>query len=210
MCGAWEPFAADRSLDKAPCVCSVRQERREQATQQYVIQIGSAPAATDPLRYANRLATMIVGDDTSSRMYWELVDTGLAEYAAMSAHEFQGAGINMSYLCCDPDEAADNLLKMFEIQRQVESHGITDQELELAKNKACSQVVLRAERPSSRLFSVGNGWIQRQSYQTVAEIVARYRSVTMDDVRQVIDQHRLTRTATCVVGPRDDLAIPGP
>ncbi|MDA1180564.1 MAG: pitrilysin family protein, partial [Planctomycetota bacterium] len=170
-CGTWEPFITQRSASSARHLCASRQERREQATQQYIIQIGAAPDATDPQRYANRLLTMIVGDDTSSRLYWDLVDSGRAEYAGISSHEFQGAGMNMSYLCCEPDDASENLQRVLDVQRQVESEFVTAEELELAKNKACSHVVLRAERPSSRMFSVGNGWIQRRSYLTVAETV---------------------------------------
>lgn len=208
LCGPWEPFSAQRLAPTVPGICESRQERREQATQQYLIQIGGAPDAMDPLRYANRLLTMIVGDDTSSRLYWELIDSGRAEYAGISSHEFQGAGMNMSYLCCEPDDASENLQRMFDVQRQVENDGVTAEELELAKNKACSHVVLRAERPSSRMFSVGNGWIQRRTYQTVADAVARYRAVTLDDVNRVIEQYGLSRNATCTVGPRDDIVIP--
>ena len=47
------------------------------ATQQYVLQLADAPASEDADRYAAKLLATIVGDDSGSRMYWELVDPGL-------------------------------------------------------------------------------------------------------------------------------------
>ncbi len=35
---------------------------------------------------------MVIGDDSGSRFYWDLVDPGLAESADMSFHEYEGAG----------------------------------------------------------------------------------------------------------------------
>ena len=112
---------------------------KPQATQQYVVQIAAAPATADEDRYAARLLSTIVGDDSGSRLFWELVDTGLAEYAAIGAHEFQGAGIYMSYLSCAPDSAAENLQRIAEIVAEVEAEGITPEELTQAQNKICAE-----------------------------------------------------------------------
>ena len=71
---------------------------KPQATQQYVVQLSAGPAADDDDRYAARLLATIVGDDSGSRLFWELVDTGLAETASIGAQEFQKAGVFVSYL----------------------------------------------------------------------------------------------------------------
>ena len=180
FCGPWQAFAAPRELPPATGNVDFHQERRDQATQQYVVQLGAAPDTFAQTRYANRLLTMIVGDDTSSRLYWELVDNGRAEFAGIGAYEYQGAGINMTFMCCDPDDTPENLDALTRIVRGVEREGITDDELELAKNKICSHLVLRAERPSQRMFSIGNGWLQRRRIQddrrSGRRLPARYAS----------------------------------
>ena len=52
------------------------------ATQQYAVQLAAGPAADDRDRYAAKLLATVLGDDSGSRLYWELVDPGLAEQAS--------------------------------------------------------------------------------------------------------------------------------
>ena len=79
------------------------------ATQQYVIQIANGPGAEDDSRFAARILSTIVGDDSGSRFFWTLIDSGRAECAVMYSYEYQGTGIYMSLLCGAPEETADNL-----------------------------------------------------------------------------------------------------
>ena len=76
---------------------------RPTATQQYVLQLADAPASEDGDRYAAKLLATIVGDDSGSRMYWELTDAGLAETAVLGHYEYLGAGMFYTWLACEPD-----------------------------------------------------------------------------------------------------------
>ena len=201
LCADWVQFDAGRDARPADGVPGAQQLTKDSAMQQYTVQISSAPSATDPLRFASRILSSIVGDDGGSRFYWALVDPGLAEYAGAAAYEFDGAGILMSYLCCTPDDAERNLECVQKIQRELETAAVTQDELELAKSKICSQIVRRAERPSSRLFSVGNNWLQRGNYYSVKETVQAYQDVTLQDIASVISQHPPSRTMSVSVGP---------
>jgi predicted Zn-dependent peptidase len=178
------------------------------AKQQYAVQIANGPAAADHDRYAGRALTTILGDEVGSRLYWELIDTGLAEYAAMGSNEFEGTGIMMTYLACSPPRIGDNLQTILNLQRQIQQDGVTDGELTQAKNKIASHVVLQSERCANRLFAVGNNWIQRNRYHTVQEVVQAYRAVTGDDVAAVLDKYPLTENSTVVIGPRTDVPEP--
>ena len=95
------------------------------------------------------------------------------------------------------------------MQRAVQRDGVTEDELELARNKICSHLVRSSERPSNRLFAVGNGWLQRRSYQTVQERLAAYQQVDLHAVHQVLQKYPLTRNTTINVGPLDWLPRPG-
>ena len=205
-CGPWQAFEAPRVAADVIPQNAWQVVHKPQATQQYVVQIAAAPAAEDDDRYASRLLGTIVGDDTGSRLFWEMVDTGRADTAAWGAHEFQRAGIYMTYLACAPDEAAANVRTVRQVLSDVEAHGVMPEELEQAKNKICAHLVLQAERPTNRMFSVGNAWIQRRQYKTVREAVAAYRAVTLDDIRAVIAKYPPTRSATVAVGPLQELA----
>ena len=201
LCGAWDNFEAQR-VCRAP---ATRQEtlwvHRENATQQYVIQLSGGPKATDDDRFAHRLMSVIFGDEGGSRLFWELVDTGLAEYASTASYEFDDAGMLMTFLSGAPKDALANTARLQEMQSVLEAGGVTADELELAQNKVASQIVRRAERPMNRLFSVGNNWIQRRAYRTVRESVDSYLAVTRDDIARVLQSYPVTKTATVFAGP---------
>jgi len=207
-CGRWAMFDAPRPLPQARPRSDFRVLHKPLAVQQYVVQLAEGPAATDDDRYAARLLTTILGDDSGSRLFWELVDTGQAESASIGAQEFQGAGVFLTWLSCLPDLAAENLQRITDIVRASEADGITEPELEQAKNKVCAHIVLQSERPTNRMFAVGNAWIQRRQYKTVREAVDAYRAVTLDDVHRVLKRYPLSRTATVAVGPLTELAAP--
>ncbi|HUE74047.1 MAG TPA: pitrilysin family protein [Pirellulaceae bacterium] len=207
-CGAWQAFDAPRPLARAATHRGFSVIHKPLAVQQYAVQIASAPATEDDDRYAARVLTTILGDDKGSRLFWELIDTGLAEYATIGTHEFQGTGIYMTYLACTPDEAAANLQRIANIVRDAEACGVTQEELDQAKNKICAQIVLSAERPANRLFSVGNSWVQRRQYKTVREAVEAYRAVTLGDLAAVLKKYPLSECTTVAIGPLTEMAEP--
>jgi predicted Zn-dependent peptidase len=207
-CGEWVPCRAPRETPRSAVHGGYQIVRKDMATQQYAVQIKNGPAAADDDRYAGRVLTTIFGDDVGSRLFWELIDPGLAEYAAMVSYEFQGTGIMMTCVACSPESMAGNLQVVLDLERDIERDGVTESELEQAKNKIASHIVLQSERSASRLFAVGNNWIQRGGYRSVQEVVQAYRAVTRDSIRAVVEKYPLTENTTVVIGPL--AAVPAP
>jgi len=207
-CGRWRLFEAPRQLAPAESRREFQVVHKPLAVQEYVVQLAAAPSATDDDRYAARLLTTIVGDDSGSRLFWELVDTGLAESASIGTQEYQGAGVYLTWLSCLPDQAAENLQRLAEVVGEVHDSGIAEEELVQAQNKLCAHIVLQSERPTNRMFAVGNAWLQRRQYKTVREAVEAYRSVTLDDIHRVLRKYPLTPSATVAIGPLTNLAAP--
>ena len=56
---------------------------RESTHQHYEVQMWPGLSRNDPRRYALRMLCTILADDTGSRLFWELIDTGRAETAAI-------------------------------------------------------------------------------------------------------------------------------
>ncbi len=171
------------------------------AVQQYLVQIANGPAMEDEDRYASRLLATVLGDESGSRMFWELVDPGFAECASMGACEYQGTGILMTHLCCAPEDTADNFARLQEILAEAEAEGVTEGELAQAISKIRSHIVLQSERPVNRLFAVGGTWVARRQYRTVREVIESYERVTVDDVTAVLQKYPLTVHTTVAVGP---------
>jgi predicted Zn-dependent peptidase len=73
--------------------------------------------------------------------------------------------------------------------------------LDLAKNKICAGMILASERPSNRLFSVGNAWTIRRKYEGVRDAAEHYRQVSLDQVQQAFIKLKDRQRVLISVGP---------
>ena len=201
FCSGWPAGKSDRLTDEARPRGGLKVIARDQSQHEHVMQMAPAPPAESDLRIPGEILSVIVGDDSGSRLYWDLVDTGDAEAAEMSYNEYQGSGTWMSYLSCDPESTEENLARIREIYETVNRDGVTEVELEQAKNKVASRVVLRGERPMGRLSSLGGNWVYRQEYRSAADDLQLLKSVTTADIRRLLDAYPLGQTTTTAVGP---------
>lgn len=209
--GQWQAFSPQRDPTRTARVASRRAARilsHPLAQQQYVLLLSDAPAAEDDDRFAARLLATIVGDDTGSRLFWELVDTGRAECAVAGLHQFQGTGVLISYLCCPPEQTTENLTILKRVWDEVLQHGVTQDELERVQSKVCSQLVLASERAVNRLFAVGGNWLIRGEYRSVRELIEAYRSVTLADLERLLQKYPIWPATLCAVGPTTDVQLP--
>jgi predicted Zn-dependent peptidase len=208
LCAAWPPAETGRETPPAPPHRGFQCLHKETATLEYVLALANGPSATDPDRYAAKVLATVIGDDSGSRLYWELVDTGLAEHASLSHHDYQGAGAFVTYMSCDPGQTQGNLERIANLFARAETDGIGADEVVQAKSKINSRVVLASERPRGRLFTVGGNWIQRHEYRTVRDELDAVDAITRDDLMEVLARHPLTVNTTLAIGPAKKLTAP--
>ncbi len=200
-CGDWIPHETSRSSPPWRPQSGTQWIHQPRAAQQYVIQIAPGAEASSPDRFARHILATIYGDESGSRLFWTLIDPGLADYAAAAAYEYEGAGATMTFISCDPADAQDNMRLVDDIQQDLAQKCVTSRELEIAKNKVCSIAVRRAERPSNRLFSVGTNWLQRGDYSTLKDTIECYQAVTVADIERSLKEAPLSTHATVWAGP---------
>lgn len=195
-----------RVLPEPHSAPSVRLLHKETSVQQHIMQMGAGPTAVNPLRFAAELLSVVIGDDTGSRLFWELVDPGHAEAADLGYNEYDGAGAWMTYLSCQPEQVESNLAIFRRVFEDVNQHGISADELEQARNKVASRIVLRGERPMGRMSSLGSNWVYRQQYRSIVDDLKTVRSITLNDIHAVLEQFPLRMVTTAGVGPLNQLA----
>jgi predicted Zn-dependent peptidase len=209
QCGHWEngPIGRDG-------LCETRGSGRfevmtkEKVMQEHVILIASGPSADSPLRHAADLLGMAIGDDSGSRLYWDLVDPGLADSADCSFHEYEGAGAFYVSFSGEPEQAEDNLVIVLEVLHNVRQSGITEEELAQARNKVLSRVVRGSERPKGRMMAIGMGWTYQHEYRSVDDDLRAYESVTLSAIREVLERYPVDRVTTLALGPLTKLPQP--
>jgi len=208
LCGSWEAADAPREVKSAPARHAFECVTREGVTQEYAIQIANAPSATQSERFAAKLLATILGDDSGSRLFWDLVDPGLAEHASVGHYDYQGTGMYLTYLSCAPENAASNLQRVLDIYRAAEASGVREEELDQAKSKINSRVVLSSERPRGRLFTVGANWMHRHEYRSVKDDLDAVDAVTTKQIAAVLKKFPLSQSTTVAIGPADHVAEP--
>jgi len=203
-CAEWPPGPGTRETPPAAGVGGLKVITQKKIQQQHVLLMASAPSAENPDRFAADVMATAVGDGTGSRLFWELVDPGLAETAEIDYHEFNGTGTFMTYLCCEPDHVGKCLDRVLKIFRRVNAENIAADELTQVKNKASSRIVLRSERPMGRLLPLGFNWVYRHEYRTVDDDLAALQQVSLADTARVLAAHPLDRVTTVTIGPMTD------
>lgn len=208
-CGSWEPSELSRSI--APLGARGPSEVlvRSQFALESIYLMGAGPDAASPLRFAADLLSVIVADETGSRFYWALVDSGKVESIDMSYHEYEGAGAFLIGACCEPSLVEANLDCIQSILAAVTELGVTEEELRVAKNKVAARLVLAAERPRNRIYPVAYNWIYRNEYRSIESDLADVEAVTRDDIRELLARFPLTQMTVVCLGPLEHIAAVG-
>ena len=169
--------------------------------QQHVMQMASAPSGDSAQRYIAELVSVMVGDDSSGRLYWELVDPGHAESADLSFNDYIGAGAWSTYVCCRPELTLQNLDKVRQIYEEFNKNGPSAEEFERARTKVGSRVVLGSERPMGRLTSLGGNWLSGQGYRSVEDDLETLAKLSLKDVHELLAEFPLLQSTSMGYGP---------
>jgi predicted Zn-dependent peptidase len=208
-CGGWAKGEAQPApLQETSGSGAFQLLTKPKVTQEHVILMAGGPPADSLLKYAADTLALAVGDDSGSRLYWALVDPGLADSADASFHEYQGTGAYYTSFNCEPGRAQENLEIVRRVLGDVQQKGITEEELRQAKSKIGSRVVRGSERPMGRMQAIGMDWTNLHRYHTVDDDLKAFDAVTLDSIREVLDRYPLDRVTTVALGPLKKLKAP--
>ena len=201
-CGGWPAAAGGRgNVREAAAAGGVHVLTKGGTAQEHVLVLGPGPAAESPLRYAAATLAVAVGDDSGSRLYWELVDPGKVESASCGLDPAQGSGLFATTFSCDPGQTADNLAVVRRVLADVQANNLSADELGQAKNKIASRVVRGNERPMGRMRAIAGAWAYLGEYTDVDAELARFDAVDLPAVRACLDRYPLDRATTVAYGP---------
>ncbi len=144
------------------------------------------PSVKDDERYPCAVVSTILGDVTGSRLYFELVESGLAETATMETDERDDTGCLTVYTVTKPDCAAEVSAMVRKcLNTAVE---FTEGDLERAKRKLCARMVQSSEAPLGRLIGMGSDYLALSRAVSLRENLARIQAVTRTDIKAALDR----------------------
>ncbi|WP_407539653.1 pitrilysin family protein [Deinococcus radiomollis] len=162
-------------------------------------------AVDHPLREAAAVLSEIVGGE-NGRLYWALLDTGLADSADLSHAEYQETGVFEGGFSCDPERAAQVLGLYRGVLSSLQEQGVTEAEVRRAARKLAVSTLLRSETPQGQLFGLGMEYLALGRVVTVEEAVERVANVTPQDVTALLALRPFDVQVTVALGQTATLA----
>jgi predicted Zn-dependent peptidase len=161
--------------------------------------INKGCSAQDAARYPLTVLSSILGDSSGSKMYWDLVDTGIAESASADSDERDGVGSFGAFASTEParlDEVVERMRKIL-----AEPMNFSDGDLERSKTKLMSRIVLDGELPMGRLMSMGLEYAYRRELTRLEVVIDRVRSITRKDIEVALAEFPWGEWSECRMIP---------
>lgn len=184
-CGAWPRTGARRNPGIIAPVGGEQTIVKTSANMHYYLGVCLGPSAQDDRRYAAAILSQVLGDAEGSRLYWKLIDPGLAEEAELDHHPSDGVGTYMFFASCDPSKAAEVERVLGEVLADAASD-LTQEEVDRAVSKIAMDLTLQNERPAGRMMALGGQWIYLQKYIPLEEELRRIKAVNVSELKALL------------------------
>ncbi len=190
----------------APTVASgARVVNRRPSDQAHLVVGVPAPDRHSNLRYATSLLDVVVGGGMSSRLFQEVRERrGLAYTVYSSYTPYHDVGEFVVYVGTAPRRANEVLDVVQTELAAIKAKGITQAELDRAKQHLRTTTALNLEDSGARMSRIGRSLLLHGDVLTTDEVMARINSVTLDDVASVAQNLFDVEPVVVAVGPVDD------
>ncbi len=205
LCGAWNVADSPRAMpDFVPTPKTVV-KRNDKFNRAHIALMALGFSSQDERRYAAAVAGEIIGAGEASRLYWALVHPGIAEAAQIGTDSNDGAGTFYGYLLVDPARAQE-ALDVFRAEiKKACAEGLSETEVERAKRRIASAMVLGAETPMGRLRPVGFDWMVRREQKSPQDALDKLLAVTTQQVNEILRDNPFDLATVVATGPLDSL-----
>jgi predicted Zn-dependent peptidase len=156
----------------------------QKETEQYHLALGGAGIPRgDDRRFALRVLDTVLGGSTSSRLFQEVREKrGLAYSVYSYASHYADTGQVALYLGTRPDNVGEAVDVIGSELRRLHDDGVTEEELERARDNVKGRTVLSMESTLTRMNRLGSSVLMDVPLLTVDEVLAAFDAVTLDDV----------------------------
>ncbi|MCD7758112.1 MAG: insulinase family protein [Clostridiales bacterium] len=163
---------------------------KKKATEQNHLMLSFPSIRVDsPHRFTMQLLSSILGGGMSSRLFQEIREQrGLCYsiYAAGSC--YADTGMFLLYTALNRDTEAQALTAIREVVRRFTEDGVTQEELDRAREQAKASVLMGLEANTAHMNHLARNVLNGTPIQTAEEIIASYDAITREDVRDMAQE----------------------
>ncbi|MBN1858940.1 insulinase family protein [Candidatus Bipolaricaulota bacterium] len=154
-------------------------------------------------RFPLELLNTVLGDGMSSRLFQEIREKhGLAYSVASYVSRYSDAGAWILYAGVSAENARRTRDLLMEQLTELRRHGVSPQEIKLAKAKLRGHLILSLETNGHRMARLGNAAALGRPLLSVDEVIHLLDSVSDEEIERVIDLYvKPDRLNLSVIGP---------
>jgi predicted Zn-dependent peptidase len=199
QCGGWARFETPRETPPFLGRVVQKQFTKSNLQQAHLLLMMVGPSQQDDERFPLAVLSMILGDSVGSKLYWALVNNGIAESASFDIDERDGTGIMHAYTSTAPERLAEVrgiLLKVLENPMD-----FSEADLERAKTKLLSRIVLSGELPMGRMMALGTEWLMRKKIHSLRELMDRVKKVDRVQIETALKRYPIAQWSEFTMVP---------
>jgi predicted Zn-dependent peptidase len=207
-CGDWEPVSDDRKQD-APEFHSVRRSvKRDQVVREHIAMAHPAPPDAGEWAATADLLGAYLGASSNSRLFWSVVQKGLADEASADYFGFSDAGLFYLYVSVDPRNAAQVLEIVHEELAGLKG-GVDADALARARTKSATSLMCNGENGLRRFSQIVGSLSTDTPLRTLDEELAEIEAVSPQRVAEYLERFPLDgEPAMVALGPMDEAEQP--
>jgi predicted Zn-dependent peptidase len=200
--GSWPRVDAPRRQPDPMYKPQTLAMRDAKLNRMYTMGMTPGPSAQDDRRFAARVLADVIGDSDGSRFYWALVDNAIADEADFGFYPHDACGSFYLSLTTDPERTQKALdIAMAELAKV--KNDLNDDEIERAKNKIASSLVLSGEVPLGRMRAIGGQWIYNKEYRSLEQDMATLMGVNRQSLQQLMNDFPFDPMTIVSLGPSE-------
>jgi predicted Zn-dependent peptidase len=199
-CGHWNTSHTQRTYDALSPRPVEFTMTPDNVHHHYLLMLSPAPPIADDRRYAAAIAASILGDTEGSRLYWALLETGLADEAQAAYAGRDGCGEFMCYASCTPEYAAQ-VEDIVRTETATLPDALTEDDLVRVRSKMATAVTLAGEAPAGRMRRLGQMWTYHGRYRSLEDELAAINTVSLGDLRDLLSEYPMQPLVTGRLSP---------
>lgn len=140
----------------------------------------------DDRYYSLVLLNNIMGGSMSSRLFQNIrEEKGLAYSVYSMSSSFSNTGYFNIYAGVSHDKIKDALIGIQDELKLLKTSGVTEEELQTAKEQMKGSYIFSLENVNGRMFSIGKNMLLLNRIYTPEEVMANIDAVTMEDIKDI-------------------------
>jgi predicted Zn-dependent peptidase len=174
--------------------------RSSKVSRGYVLAMAPGPDVGDDRRIPAGILAQILGSPDNSRLYWALIEPGIAEEAQASFEPHDGSGEYFVYASGEPD-SIEQIWETIEKELRNLRDSLTQEDLEKVLPRFVTGAMLGNERPHDRMHRLGRMWTYLREYWPLEEELRKLSAVTLKDMKDCIDAFGFSPMTVGVLKP---------